>query len=128
MAMEEHKKKKKLSNSDIGELQRSETFLLGPSAKAEKLDTSHWPLLLKHTWLHKSSNVSLETGLGSDYACSWAGRIFKAEKEAIEEAVNILTNSTPNSNIVILTDAKQNYTVSAGSSLHSINPAQNSST
>ncbi|KAH9498834.1 H/ACA ribonucleoprotein complex subunit dkc1 [Bulinus truncatus] len=48
MAMEEHKKKKKLSSSDIGELQRSETFLLGPSAKAEKLDTSHWPLLLKN--------------------------------------------------------------------------------
>ena len=31
---------------------------------------------------------------------------LKAEKEAIEEAVNLLSNSASNSNIVILTDAK----------------------
>ncbi|KAI8770825.1 H/ACA ribonucleoprotein complex subunit 4 [Biomphalaria glabrata] len=48
MAVEETKKKKKMSSSELGELQRSETFLIGPSAKAEKLKTSHWPLLLKN--------------------------------------------------------------------------------
>ena len=41
---------------------------------------------------------SIPTGKTSDS--------LKAEKEAIEEAVNLLSNSAPNSNIVILTDAK----------------------
>ena len=29
------------------DIQHSETFQVGPSTKAEKLDTSQWPLLLK---------------------------------------------------------------------------------
>ena len=42
---------------------------------------------------------SIPTGKTSDS--------LKAEKEAIEEAVNLLSNSASNSNIVILTDAKK---------------------
>ncbi|KAL5004117.1 hypothetical protein ScPMuIL_017573 [Solemya velum] len=51
MAQAETKKKRKKSEGsegDIAEIQRSETFLLKPSTKAEKLDTSQWPLLLKN--------------------------------------------------------------------------------
>ncbi|BFZ06187.1 hypothetical protein BsWGS_09226 [Bradybaena similaris] len=48
MATEEGKKKKKMSQSDISELQHSEIFLIAPSEKAAKLDTSNWPLLLKN--------------------------------------------------------------------------------
>ena len=42
---------------------------------------------------------SIPTGKTSDS--------LKAEKEAIEEAVNLLSNSASNSNIVILNDAPQ---------------------
>lgn len=47
--MEETKKKKsKVSNSEVGEIQQSESFFLAPSDKAAKLNTSQWPLLLKN--------------------------------------------------------------------------------
>ncbi|GFN75726.1 H/ACA ribonucleoprotein complex subunit 4 [Plakobranchus ocellatus] len=49
MASEDSKKKKsKLSEAEVGEIQHSETFFLAPSDKAAKLNTSQWPLLLKN--------------------------------------------------------------------------------
>jgi len=42
------KKRKSMSGDDIGDIQRSEQFLIAPSDKVTKLDTSQWPLLLKN--------------------------------------------------------------------------------
>ncbi|KAK2156965.1 hypothetical protein NP493_1922g00007 [Ridgeia piscesae] len=42
------KKDKKRKSLDVGEIQASDTFLIQPSSRAEKLDTSQWPLLLKN--------------------------------------------------------------------------------
>jgi len=49
-ATEEAKKKKKKSMSDkeLGDAQHSGEFLLAPSEEKAKLDTSQWPLLLKN--------------------------------------------------------------------------------
>jgi H/ACA ribonucleoprotein complex subunit 4 len=41
-------KKDKHGTTDIGEIQHSESFLIEPSEKVKKLDTSQWPLLLKN--------------------------------------------------------------------------------
>ncbi|VDI07237.1 Hypothetical predicted protein [Mytilus galloprovincialis] len=40
--------KKKKKQESIADIQHSENFLLKPSDKVEKLDTSQWPLLLKN--------------------------------------------------------------------------------
>lgn len=48
MADSSAKKKKKRQSSDLADIQHSEHFLLKPSDKVEKLDTSEWPLLLKN--------------------------------------------------------------------------------
>lgn len=40
-------KKKKMSKSDIAEIQHSSSFTITPSDSSAKLDTSDWPLLLK---------------------------------------------------------------------------------
>lgn len=42
------KKRKSVSEDDVSEIQRSETFFIAPSDKVTKLDTSKWPLLLKN--------------------------------------------------------------------------------
>ncbi|KAJ8309914.1 hypothetical protein KUTeg_011779 [Tegillarca granosa] len=42
------KKKRKHSGVDVAEVQHSADFLVKPDSKAEKLDTSQWPLLLKN--------------------------------------------------------------------------------
>ncbi|XP_046566310.1 H/ACA ribonucleoprotein complex subunit DKC1-like [Haliotis rubra] len=47
-ARESKKKHRKKSGEDLGSIQQSETFLIQPSEKAAKLDTSQWPLLLKN--------------------------------------------------------------------------------
>lgn len=48
MADNSAKKKKKRESLDVADIQQSETFLLKPSDKVQKLDTSDWPLLLKN--------------------------------------------------------------------------------
>ncbi|XP_072126691.1 H/ACA ribonucleoprotein complex subunit DKC1 isoform X1 [Mobula birostris] len=42
------KKHKKKSEESIGDIQQVTDFLIAPESKAVKLDTSHWPLLLKN--------------------------------------------------------------------------------
>ncbi|KAG9265927.1 H/ACA ribonucleoprotein complex subunit 4 [Astyanax mexicanus] len=42
------KKKSKISNDEIGEIQETGDFLIKPESKVAKLDTSQWPLLLKN--------------------------------------------------------------------------------
>lgn len=42
------KKRKSVSETDVSELQHSETFFIAPSDKVAALDTSQWPLLLKN--------------------------------------------------------------------------------
>ncbi|XP_050389499.1 H/ACA ribonucleoprotein complex subunit DKC1 isoform X2 [Patella vulgata] len=42
------KKRKSISEADVADIQQSEHFLLKPSEKVEKLNTSQWPLLLKN--------------------------------------------------------------------------------
>lgn len=43
-------KKKKKEKKSLGEIQAGQEFLMEPSDKKEKLDTSQWPLLLKVGW------------------------------------------------------------------------------
>ncbi|XP_072517481.1 H/ACA ribonucleoprotein complex subunit DKC1 [Salminus brasiliensis] len=47
-AKKEKKKKAKISNDEIGEIQETGDFLIKPESKVAKLDTSQWPLLLKN--------------------------------------------------------------------------------
>ncbi|GFR84351.1 H/ACA ribonucleoprotein complex subunit 4, partial [Elysia marginata] len=42
------KKKSKVSDAEVGDIQQSESFFLAPSDKVAKLNTSQWPLLLKN--------------------------------------------------------------------------------
>ncbi|ELU11298.1 hypothetical protein CAPTEDRAFT_226101 [Capitella teleta] len=42
------KDKKKKKSMDVGDIQRSESFMIQPSEKVQKLETSQWPLLLKN--------------------------------------------------------------------------------
>ncbi|XP_078268478.1 H/ACA ribonucleoprotein complex subunit DKC1 [Rhinoraja longicauda] len=42
------KKHKKKSGETIGDIQQATDFLIAPESKTVKLDTSHWPLLLKN--------------------------------------------------------------------------------
>ncbi|XP_064638415.1 H/ACA ribonucleoprotein complex subunit DKC1-like isoform X2 [Lineus longissimus] len=46
--IEKSKKKRKSSAGGLGEIQHSESFIIQPSEKVEKLDASQWPLLLKN--------------------------------------------------------------------------------
>ncbi|XP_026794530.3 H/ACA ribonucleoprotein complex subunit DKC1 isoform X2 [Pangasianodon hypophthalmus] len=45
---EKKKKKAKISDEEVGELQEMGDFLIKPESKVAKLDTSQWPLLLKN--------------------------------------------------------------------------------
>jgi len=42
------KRKKSIGDSELGDLQREGNFMIEPSDKVKKLDTSQWPLLLKN--------------------------------------------------------------------------------
>ncbi|XP_063067545.1 H/ACA ribonucleoprotein complex subunit DKC1 [Engraulis encrasicolus] len=44
----EKKKKQKLSDNEVGDIQESGDFLIKPESKVATLDTSQWPLLLKN--------------------------------------------------------------------------------
>lgn len=45
------KKKKKIKQEKIGEIQKEGNFAVQPSDKIAKLDTSQWPLLLKVSFI-----------------------------------------------------------------------------
>ncbi|MCI4386304.1 hypothetical protein PGIGA_G00060820 [Pangasianodon gigas] len=45
---EKKKKKAKISDEEVGEIQEMGDFLIKPESKVAKLDTSQWPLLLKN--------------------------------------------------------------------------------
>uniref|UniRef100_W5UCX5 H/ACA ribonucleoprotein complex subunit DKC1 n=1 Tax=Ictalurus punctatus TaxID=7998 RepID=W5UCX5_ICTPU len=47
-AKKEKKKKAKISDDEVGEIQETGDFLIKPESKVAKLDTSQWPLLLKN--------------------------------------------------------------------------------
>ncbi|XP_069749429.1 H/ACA ribonucleoprotein complex subunit DKC1 isoform X1 [Narcine bancroftii] len=47
-SVKKHKKHRKKSGESIGEIQQATDFLIAPESKTIKLDTSHWPLLLKN--------------------------------------------------------------------------------
>ncbi|KAI0217229.1 H/ACA ribonucleoprotein complex subunit DKC1 [Lamellibrachia satsuma] len=80
------KKDKKRKSLDVGEIQASDSFLIQPSSRAEKLETSQWPLLLKNfdklNDYVRSGYINLDkpANPSSHEVVAWIKRILRVEK------------------------------------------------
>ncbi|KAF6040692.1 DKC1 [Bugula neritina] len=90
------KSKKDKGVKDVGELQRTEQFMIGPSKQAESLNTAEWPLLLKNF-----DKLNVRTGHYVPCASGWSPLKRPLDEYIKIGCINLDKPSNPSSHEVV---------------------------